>query len=193
MKREQRNLDSKSNKESEEQADGVMELNHRGCLIKFWNAKCENASNLVVIEVKEQDAKQHQHGAKQRVEKELDGGIKFAGTTPDADQQIHRHQHRFPENEEEEKIERHENAEHPRLQYQEPDVIFLHPNLDGGPRRKNRDPSEQGGQHDQQKRDAVNAEVIARANRGDPVVRCTLEELEAGLETLRPEHRHQRH
>src|SRR6202521_3887563 len=192
VERKHRNLDRKSDKESDEEPDGVMEWNQWRCLIKLWNAECENAINRVVMEIQEQDAKQHQHRAKQRVEKELDRRIEFARTAPDANQQIHRHQHRFPENEEKEKIERHEDAEHPRLQHQEPDVIFLHPYLDGGPRRKNRDPSEQRGQHDQQNRDAVNAEVVTRANRGDPVVRSALEELEAGLETLRPEHRHQR-
>ncbi len=71
--------------------------------------------------------------AEQRVQEELDGRIKFARAAPDADQQIHRHQHRFPENEEEEKIERHEDAEHSRLQHQKPDVIFFDAVVDGGP------------------------------------------------------------
>src|SRR5260370_37546572 len=192
VKRKHRNLDGESNEESNKQPDSVMEWNQRRRLIKLWNAKRENASERVVMEVEEQDAKKHQARAQQRIQKALDGSIEFARPTPDTDQQIHRHQHRFPENEEEEKVERHEDAEHPRLQHQKPDVIFLHSNLDGGPRRENRDPSQERGQHDQQERDAVNAEVVTRANRGDPVVRCALEELEAGLETLRPKHRHQR-
>src|SRR5260370_1020949 len=178
VKRKHRNLDGESNEESNKQPDSVMEWNQRRRLIKLWNAKRENASERVVMEVEEQDAKQHQHRAQQRIQKELDGSIEFARTTPDTDQQIHRHQHRFPENEEEEEIERHEDAEHPRLQHQEPDVIFLHPYLDGGPRRKNRDPSQQRGQHDQQKRNAVNAQVVTRTNRADPVIRRALEELE---------------
>ncbi len=195
VKRKHRNLDGKSNKEGDEEPDRGVERNQRCRLIKFRNAEGENAGNCVVMEVEEQNAQQHEHGAQQRVQKELDGRIEFARAAPDADQQIHRHQHRFPENEEEEEIERHEDAHHSRLQHQKPDVIFLHPNLDGGPRRKNRDPTQQRGQHDQQKRNAVNAQVVTRANRGNPVIQRALDELEVRgghLETLRPEHRHQR-
>ena len=85
------------------------------------------------MEVQEQDAQQHQHRAGQGVEKKFDGGVEFARAAPDADQQIHRHEHGFPEDEEEEEIERHENAEHAGLQNQKPDVIFLDAILDGGP------------------------------------------------------------
>src|ERR1700726_2079990 len=56
VKRKHRNLDRKSNKESDEQPDGVMEWNQWCCLIKLRNAECENASNRVVVEVEEQDA-----------------------------------------------------------------------------------------------------------------------------------------
>ncbi len=145
-----------------------------------------------MVEVEEQNAQQHQHRAGQGVEEEFDRGVEFARAAPDADQQVHRHQHGFPENKEEEEIERHEDAEHAGLQHQKPDVVFLHAILDRGPRRQNRDPSQQRGEHDQQERNAIDAQHVARADRGDPVVRRALDELEAGLEALCPEHRHQR-
>ncbi len=56
------------------------------------------------MEVKEQNAEQHQHRSSQGVEEELDGRVKLARSAPDADQQIHWDQHGFPENEEEEEI-----------------------------------------------------------------------------------------
>ncbi len=192
MKRKHRNFDGESDKESDEEPDRSLKRNERRGLIKFGNAERENSGQSVVMEIQEQNAQKHQNRAEQRVQEELDGRIKFARSAPDADQQIHRNQHRFPENKEQEEIERHEDAEHSRLQQQKPYVIFLHPNLDGRPRRKNRDPTEQRGQHDQQERNAVNAQVVTRANRGDPVVGRALDELEAGRKTLRPEHRHQR-
>ncbi len=195
VERKHRNLDGKSDEECYKKPNRNIERNERRGLIKLRNAEGEEARHRVVMEVEEQNAQQHQHRAEQRIQEELDGRIKFARPAPDADQQIHRHQHRFPENEEEEKIERHEDAEHSRLQHQKPDVIFFDAVLDGGPRRENRDPAQQRGEHDQQKRNAVNAQVVTRANRGNPVVRRALEKLEVGrghVETLRPEHRHQR-
>ena len=155
-------------------------------------AEGEDAGRGVVVEVEEQDAQQHQHRASQRVEEELDGGVEFARAAPDADQQVHGHEHRFPENEEEEEIERHEDAEHARLQDQKPDVVFLDAILDGGPGGEDRDPAQQRGEHDEQEGDAVDADHIARADGGDPVVGRALDELEAGLETLVPEPGHER-
>ena len=128
----------------------------------------------------------------QRVQEELDGGVELARAAPDADQQVHRHEHRFPENEEEEEVERHEHAEHARLQNQKPDVVLLHAVLDGGPRREDRDPAQQRGQHDEQEGDAVDAEDVTRADGGNPVVGRALDELEAGLEALVPEPGHER-
>ncbi len=139
-----------------------------------------------MVEVQEQNAQQHQHRAGQRVQEELDRGVKLARPAPDADQQIHRHQHRFPENEEEEEIERHEDAEHAGLQHQKPDVVFLHAILNRRPRRQNRNPAQQRRQHDQQERNAVDAQHVTRADRGNPVVGRALDELEARLEALLP-------
>ena len=144
------------------------------------------------MEVQKQNSQQHQYRSGQGVEEELDGGVEFPRPAPYPDQQIHRHQHRFPEHKEEEEIQRHEDAQHARLQKQKPDVVFLHPILDRGPRRKDRDPSQQRRQHDQQKRNAVDAQDIARADRRDPVARAALDELEARLEAFVPEHRNQR-
>jgi len=105
------------------------------------------------MEIQEQNAQKHQNRAEQRVQEELDGRISLRGP-PRCRSADTSNQHRFPENKEQEEIERHEDAEHSRLQQQKPYVIFLHPNLDGRPRRKNRDPTEQRGQHDQQERNA---------------------------------------
>jgi hypothetical protein len=104
-----------------------------------------------MVEVKKQNTQQHQHRAGQSVQEEFDGSVKLTRPAPNSDQQVHRHEHRFPEHEEQEKIERHEDAQHARLQHQKPDVVFLDAILDRGPRRKNRNPPQQRGQHDQQK------------------------------------------
>ena len=108
-----------------------------------------------MMEVQEQNAQQHQHGAQQGIEKKLDCGVEPARTAPDADQQVHGYQHGFPENEEQEEIQGHEDAEHSGLQYQEPRVVFLHSGVDGSPGREDRNQAEQCRQQDQQERNAV--------------------------------------
>src|SRR5687768_18313649 len=55
----------------------------------------------------------------------------------------HRHQHHFPEQEKEQEVERHERAEHARLQDEQEDVVLLHPLRDRGPRRENGNRSEE--------------------------------------------------
>src|SRR5581483_1225709 len=198
MEREHGNFDRKCEEEREEQQDGegravggIVENVWRG-LIQSLNAEGIRAGQMVVVVVKEQHGQQHQHGPEQGVQEELDSRIEFARAAPDADEQIHRNQHGFPENEEEEEVERHEDAQHAGLQHQKPDVIFLDPVLDGGPGGENRNPAEQRGQHDQQEGNAVDAEDVTGTDRGNPIVGRALHELEAGLEALRPEPRHER-
>ena len=69
----------------------------------------------VVEEVERQDREQHDHRSRQRVDEELDRGVEFPRTAPDADDEVHRHEHDFPENVEEEEVERAERADHARL------------------------------------------------------------------------------
>src|SRR5580692_10391362 len=83
----------------------------RRCLVKFRNAERENMRDAFMMEIEEQNTQQHQHRAGQCIQKEFDRRVKFARTAPDADQQVHRHQHGFPEDEEKEEIQRHEDAE----------------------------------------------------------------------------------
>src|ERR1700730_5993154 len=163
----------------------------RGRLVQSLNTEGVQSGLMEVVEVEEQNREQHQHGADQGVEEELDGGVKFPRAAPDADQQVHGDQHGFPENEEQEEIQRHEDTQHASLKDQKPNVVLLHPGLDRGPRGEDRNPPQKRGQHDQQERNTVDAEDVTRANRRDPVVGRALHELEAGFEALRPEPRHQ--
>jgi hypothetical protein len=199
MEREHRDLDGERDEEGEEQQRGVggavsgVGEDLGGGLIELRNRERIGAGEAVMVEIEEQDAEQHQHRASQGVEEELDGGVEFARTSPDADEQVHRDKHGFPEDEEEKEVESHENAEHARLQDEEPHVVFLHAVLDRVPGREDRDPAEQRGEHDQQEGDAVDAEVVASADGRDPVAGRALHELEGlTVEALRPEHGHQR-
>src|SRR3989441_10413255 len=66
------------------------------------------------------------------VEDELDRRVNAVGAAPDADDEVHRDQHRLPEDVEEEEVEADEHAEHPRLEDQHRDHEFLPPVLDTG-------------------------------------------------------------
>ena len=131
---EHRDFNGKGEEESEEQqrgdggSVGRIGINFRRGFVESGEAEGIDAGQRMVMEIEEQDAQQHQHRASQGVEEKLDRGVKLARAAPDADQQVHRDQHGFPENEEEEEIERHEDAEHAGLQNQKPDVIFLDAN-----------------------------------------------------------------
>ena len=178
----------KNPKNSSDRRGGAVDLRHeRRGVVELLDAEGVHARLRVMEHVEEQHAQQHQHGAEQGVEEELDGGVEPARAAPDSDQQIHRHQHGFPEDEEQEEVQRHEDAEHAGLQHQEPRVVFLDAGIDRGPGGEDCDDSEERGQHDEQERDAINAEVIAGANGGNPGIGRALHELEAGLVFYLPE------
>src|SRR5689334_14649023 len=105
MEREHRHLDRESEEECEEQPDSVLEFNSGRRLIERGDAERVGISDGMVMVIEKDDAQEHQHGTEQRVQKELDSGVQLPRTTPDTDQQIHRHQHRFPEYEEQEEVE----------------------------------------------------------------------------------------
>jgi hypothetical protein len=66
--------------------------------------------------VQRQNGEQHQAAAKKGVKKELDGGILPPRSAPDSDEKVHGQKHHFPKDKKEEKIERHEDTHHARIQ-----------------------------------------------------------------------------
>ena len=99
-------------------------------------------SKVFAVEINRQDREQHQHRTSQRIEEEFDRRVQPPLAAPHADQEIHRHEHHFPENVEQHEIERHENAEHAGLQQQQQDVVFLFAFVNCGPRREDRNRAE---------------------------------------------------
>src|SRR5579864_1863956 len=72
-----------------------------------------------------QNADEHQNGAEHRVQNEFQRRVDFTSMTPDADQEVHRDEHHFPKNEEEEKVESAENANHAHFEDEEHGEEFL--------------------------------------------------------------------
>ena len=99
--------------------------------------------------------------------KNFDGGVDAALVTPDRDQEVHRDQHQFPDEVEQEQIERQEDAgdagQHPQqIEMEEPD------RPGSRSRTQHRDDAEEEGEHHQQQAQAVEGEMKADAELGNP-------------------------
>ncbi len=107
---------------------------------------------------------------------------------PDADDQEHRDQPRLEEQIEQDQVQRREDADHQPFQHQEGDHVFLDPHLDV-PAGQDGQRHQEGGQHDEQDGDPVDAHLVAQAH--DPGV--ILDELEARVRRLEARQQEQRH
>ncbi len=114
------------------------------------------------------DGRQHEDRGNHGVEEKLDGGVDPALVSEDADDESHRDQRGFPEEVKEKEIERDEDADHRRLQQQQKDEELLHAIVDRLPGGKDAERNQEGGQHDQPERDAVDPDVVVDVGAGDP-------------------------
>ena len=176
MEREHRHLDGEAQEEGPE--DPLLQAEREAQPHQFGNFKRVLAELTGILEIKRQDAQQHQHRAGQRIKEKLNGRVQLARSAPHSDDEVHGHQHQFPEHVEQEEIHRHEYAQHAHLQQQEHAVVFLEAVLYCVPRGKDGDEADHRSQHDQQQADAVDADQILRAQARDPV--GALHELKAG-------------
>ena len=77
------------------------------------------------MNAKQLDAEQQPERAAHGVDHELDGGIIPVGTAPLVDEEVHRDEADFPEDKEDQQVNRHEDAQHPGLEEQEQHHIGL--------------------------------------------------------------------
>src|SRR4051812_30031524 len=89
------------------------------------------------LEVEEDQGDQHEQGTHHGIDEELDCCIDLVLTTPDADYEVHRNQHDFPEDVKEEKVERDESSQHAGFQQQKANHVFLDLIFNSRPSRQN--------------------------------------------------------
>ena len=140
-----------------------------------WNLKlASSGSAAVVLGDDEQGDERHQHQRRTEhgVEEELQRGVLAVLATPHADHEVHRQQHQFEEDEEQDQVLGDERAGHAGLQHQHQDEERL-----GVTRGRNVVPrvdhDQQGDDHRQdvqRQADAVEADRVGRLDRADPVV-----------------------
>ena len=138
------------------------------------------------VEIRDEYCQQHQDGAEQRIEEELERRVYPARPAPNADNQEHRDQDRLEEDVERDEIERAEHADHHRFQHQEGDHIFLHPDMDGVPARANADRRQQGRQQHEEHGNPVHAHVVVDLVLRHP--RRLLHKLESGVDVSKFTH-----
>ena len=114
----------------------------------------------LLVEVDERD--QHQQRAQQRVEEELDRGVDAVRATPDADDQVHRDQHRLEEHVEQDRVLRGERAVDESRHDQECRHVLRDAHRDDAPSRPDHEQRDERIEQDEQHRDAVDADVSSR-------------------------------
>ena len=147
---------------------------HSEAASKSWHASAANrVLNHDKIEaaglgIQPHNRRQHEHRADHGEQEKLHRGINLASVAVHADQQRHRDQRRFPEEVEQEQVERGENADQRRLQHQQQDEEFLHPLVNRIPRNQHAQRREERGQHHQPDGNSVNAHVVMNVGSRDP-------------------------
>src|SRR6185436_10625784 len=163
MEREQRNLDGEREEESQEEPVLLRRVENQISALQV----CQNRRKVkgcgAVQKVKGDDGHQHEHRTHHRVEEKLDGCVDAALPAPDANQEVHGHQHHFPKNVEKEKVEGDKNPNHAGFQHQHEEVILTDSVLNRIPRTENSDGCENSGQQNQKQTDPVNSDVILDA------------------------------
>jgi hypothetical protein len=181
--RHHRDLDGEREQERDE--DPVLLVHRERQLLERLDAEVRRAQ----VHVDERD--EHEHGAEERVQEELQRGVDAPWTAPHADDEEHRDEHRFPEEIEQQAVQRGEHADHQAFHDEEGGVVLRGALLDhrpGGNHDRDRD---ERGEQDQRQRDAVDAQVVSGMERGDPW--HALDELERGGRRVEIEIERDRH
>jgi hypothetical protein len=128
---------------------------------------------------------QHEQAAGHGEEEELHRRVDPPLPSPDADDEVHRHQHDFPEDIEEEEIVGEKGSQDTGCQKKEGDREPLPVSLDSFPRGEDDDRQQERGQGDQGHRDAVHHEVVGDAETIDPGNRLAVDQVAYGFEAPR--------
>ncbi|MHC2218229.1 hypothetical protein ACVIGV_003617 [Rhizobium leguminosarum] len=177
MDRHHRHFDGEGDQEGEEQPGLDRERQILRC-------QREDVEGLAAVEIEHDDTDEEQEAARQRVEEELERRIDPAFATPDADDQVHRDQHRFPENVEQEQVERAEHPQHQRLHGEQTDHERLDLAVDRNPRGEHTDRTQQRGQEHEERAYPVDTKRISDPERGHPrALLCELHLVGRGVES----------
>ncbi|MNS90799.1 hypothetical protein D3C72_1248640 [compost metagenome] len=174
VERYDRQLDREGDEEAEHQ-DVLGGRRHLG----FQQVGVVEGNHAGVVEVDQyqtQDRHQHDQAGSLSEDEELGrrvdpGFLAVRRTvTPERDEEVHRHQHHFPEEEEHEQVEGEEHADDTAQDPHQVQVEEANVTLNLFPRAEYREDTQQTGQQDHQQRQAVEGQVHVDAEALDPDV-----------------------
>src|SRR5687768_862542 len=182
VERDHRHLDREGEREREEGPH--LELEREGAASLDEDGQRERAvAGFAAREIHRDDADEHEQRSREREDDELQRRVDAALAAPDADDQVHRHEHQLEEHVEEEEVEREEHADHADLEQEESGHELRHALLDRPAARiDDRDEGEERRHDHEQHGDPIHAELVADAEAREPGRR--LRELEARLPDL---------
>ena len=164
VQRHQRRLDHEGDDEAEEDEAGAQPAARERRVL-------DDADHVEGVrrgrKVEADDPEEERQRSGQRVDEELDRRPGRVAVPPDGDDEVHADQAEVPEDEEEEEVERQEHAQRGRLEEEEEAVVgaFAPAQIE---RVGHRDGEEQRAERHQRQREAVDADLVADAERGDP-------------------------
>src|SRR5665647_1054654 len=177
VQREHRHLDGEGHEEGEEGPElQVVRVDLTAQLLDVEG----QPDRRVVLDVvhDHDDGDEHEQAADQREQEELDGRVDAPRAAPDADDEVHRHQHDLPEHVEQEEVGGQKDSAHPHLQQEQRDEEAQLAVLDVVPAADDHDDAEQRGEEEEQGGDAVHTEAVVDVQCLDPG--DVLDELHAG-------------
>jgi hypothetical protein len=119
-------------------------------------------------DVQHRDGRQHEQRAEHREHDVLDGRARAVLRAPDADDEVHRHEHELPGQVEQQQIERHEHAHEPAREREQQRAEAGHAGAHLMPGGQQREWHERCGEHEHGQRDAVHAKTQACADFRQP-------------------------
>jgi hypothetical protein len=125
---------------------------------------------VMVVQVQQHDADQHEHAAQQGVQHVFERGVlPIHAAAPQLDEEVAGDQHQLPEDEKEDQVERHEDADEGRLERQQRDEVLLDLIADRVPGVEDDQKRQKGGQAHKEHADPVHRQVVADSERRDPL------------------------
>ena len=189
MEREERHLDGKGDGKGQEEP--ALHAFAQAQAVEIEQVEAGRSVRSRMSPGQADDGDEHQHAAGHRIEDELDGGINPPLVSPDPDEEVHRDEHRIPEDVEEEQIDRDEHAEHGGLEREHEEREQLDVLVHRLPRAEERQRRQETGQHDQKQADAVDADQVLNPEHRHPGV--GLDKLVVGAGRIEPPPEHERH
>ena len=166
MERDDRQLDRERDEEPQHQQHAGA-LRHRGAE-QLEIVEGELARRLAVHEGQREDRQQHQQPTALGEQEELDSRMHPTLVAPDRHQEIHRDQHDFPEEEEQEKVGRQEHADDAGCRCQQADMEEADMLLHLAPGDHDAGQGERQGQPEQQQAEPVHVEAQRNTELRDP-------------------------